>query len=395
MRFLGKLPVPLLVFLFILPAPAWGEKPEITAGAAVLMDAASGRVFYAKNPFQQRSPASLTKIMTAILAIEYGGLDEVVTVSPRAAAVTEGSVIGLHPGEKITLRNLLKAALIKSANDSTVAIAEHVAGSEEGFIQMMNAKAVLLGALRTRFANTNGFTHPNHYSTAYDLAVITRYALQNPVFREFVATREDVVEWVGKPRKEPVYNTNRLLHGGYPGLDGVKTGSTASAGNCLVATASQGERRLITVVLHSQNRYLDTVKLLDYGFEQILTVPLCRCGEAQGECAVGEGTFPRVTAAAGDDVLADVLKDDMKKLRREIVLEESLKAPVRKGQKLGRVVFYLNREELGSADLVAAHEVPRQGWLQRMKGRVLKNKKADAPLDIRLNLRDNMIVAGG
>jgi D-alanyl-D-alanine carboxypeptidase (penicillin-binding protein 5/6) len=374
MRSLGSLVIFFLISLFF-PLSAWGKAPEITAEAAVLMDAASGKVFYAKNPFQQRSPASLTKIMTALLAIEYGRLDEVVTISPRAAAVSEGSIIGLSPGEKITLRNLLKAALIKSANDSTVAIAEHVAGSEENFLALMNAKAVLLGALRTRFANTNGYTHPNHYSTAYDLALITRYALQNPVFREFVRTREDVVEWVGKPRREAVYNTNRLLHGGYPGLDGVKTGSTASAGNCLVATARQGDRRLISVVLHSQNRYLDTVKLLNYGFEQIEAVPLCQRGETAAVCSVQEGKHPQVAAVAGDDLRVDVLREDLPKLRRLIVLDAPLKAPVKQGQQLGRMVFYLGEEELGAAALFAAHDVQRQNWLLRMKGRLEMNKK--------------------
>jgi len=361
----------LAVFLFLLPAVAAAEPPEVTADAAVLMDAATGQVFYAKNPHKQRPPASLTKIMTALLALEYGNLDDVVTVSPRAAYIFEGSIIDLHPGDKITLRNLLKAALIMSANDSTVAIAEHIGGTEERFLQMMNAKAALLGALRTRYANTNGYTHPNHYSTAYDLALITRYALKNPQFREFVATRDDVVEWFGQSRKEVIHNTNRLLHGGYPGVDGVKTGSTASAGNCLIASGQQGDRRLITVVLHSQNRYADTIKLLDYGFRQIETVYLCRKGEAVRGCPVREGVLPEVMAVAQRDLKVNILRDDMARLRRKVSLAGPFPAPVDAGQKLGRAVFYLGEDELGQVDLVASQAVPRKGWLTRLRAKVL------------------------
>ncbi len=355
------------LFFFLLPAVAAAEPPQVTADAAVLMDATTGRVFYAKNLHKQRSPASLTKIMTALLALEYGNLDDVVTVSSRAASVFEGSVIDLHPGDKITLRNLVKAALIMSANDSTVAIAEHIGGSEQRFIQMMNAKAALLGAFHTRYANTNGYTHPNHYSTAYDLALITRYALKNPQFRKFVSTRDDVVEWYGQPRKETVHNTNRLLHGGYPGVDGVKTGSTASAGNCLIASARRGGRRLITVVLHSQNRYLDTIKLLDYGFSQIEAVALCKKGEVVRRCPVREGRFPEVLAAAKQGLVVDVLHEELRNLKRKVILPDSCPAPVQAGQRLGEAVFYLGEEELGRVELIAAQAVPRKGLVTRLR----------------------------
>ena len=354
-------------FCLLLPGRVLAGPPEVTADAAVLMDAATGRVYYAKNPHQRRAPASLTKIMTALLALEYGNLDDVVTVSPRAAYIFEGSIIDLHPGEQITLRNLLKAALIMSANDSTVAIAEHVGGTEEKFLQMMNAKAALLGALHTRYANTNGYTHPNHYSTAYDLALITRYALNNPQFRQFVGTRDDVVEWWGRPRKEAVHNTNRLLHGGYPGVDGVKTGSTATAGNCLVATARRGDRRLITVVLHSANRYADTVRLLDYGFGEIEQIFLCKNGEAVRNCPVREGALPEVTAVAKGDLPVDILREEIPRLKRQVLLTEPVPAPVQAGQKMGEAVFYLGENELGRVDLVAAGAVPRKGWLTRMR----------------------------
>lgn len=357
-------------YLLLLPAVAYAESPEITAEAAILIDATTGQVFYAKNPHQQRSPASLTKIMTALLALEGGNLDDVVTVSGKAASFYMGQTIGLHTGEKITLRNLLKAALIISANDSTVAIAEHIGGSEERFIQMMNAKAVLLGALHTRYANTNGYTQANHYSTAYDLALITRYALKKPQFRKFVSTRDDVVEWVGQPRKQTVHNTNRLLSDGYLGIYGIKTGSTASAGNCLIAAAGRSDRELLTVVLHSQNRYLDTIKLLDYGFEQIESIYLCRKGEFIRSCLVQEGVFPWVMIVANEDMKVDILRDELAGLKRKVSLDDFFVAPVQTGQKLGQVVFYLREEELGRVDLVAAQTVPRKRWVTKIRERV-------------------------
>jgi len=359
-----------LLLLFVVPAGAYAVPPAITADAAVLMDAVTGQVFYAKNSYKQCPPASLTKIMTAIIALENGKPDDVATVSRKAASISDGSIIDLHPGEKITLHNLLKAALISSANDSTVAIAEHVGGSESRFIEMMNTKAILLGALNTRYANTNGYTHPNHYSTAYDLALIARYALKNPQFAQYVRRREAVVEWYDRSRKEAIHNTNRLLFGGYPEINGVKTGSTSIAGSCLIASAGKDGRRLITVVLHSGDRYRDAIRLLDYGFSQIESVDLCRAKEPVGCLAVGGGIYLAVTVMAEREVNADLLRSDLPELRREINLNSSVEAPVRPGQKLGEAVFYLRGQELARVSLVAAEAVPRKGWVVYMREKV-------------------------
>lgn len=348
------------LFLFIAPAGAYADYPEVTADAAVLMDAATGQVFYAKNSYKQRPPASLTKIMTAVIALENGRPGEVVTVSRKAASISEGSIIDLHPGEKITLHNLLKAALISSANDSTVAIAEHISGSEDRFIAVMNTKAALLGALNTCYANTNGYTHPNHYSTAYDLALIARYALKNPQFAKYVRSKEAVVEWYDRHRSQPVYNTNRLLFGGYPGISGVKTGSTSSAGNCLIASAGRDGRYLIAVVLHSGDRYRDAIKLLDYGFSQVESLDLCKTDEPVGRLAVRKGISPDVAVVPEKEVKVDLLRSDLPELQRKINLNSSNEAPVRARQKLGEAVFYLRGRELARVNLVAAEAVPRK-----------------------------------
>ncbi|WP_242868902.1 D-alanyl-D-alanine carboxypeptidase family protein [Desulfotomaculum copahuensis] len=345
--------------------------PAITADAAVLMDAGTGRVYFAKKPYKRRAPASLTKIMTAVVALEYGRLDAVANVSRNAAYTETGSIIDLRAGEKITLENLLQAALIMSANDSTVAIAELVGGMESRFIQMMNAKALLLGALHTRFANTNGYSDPGHYSTARDLALITRYALQNPVFNRLVGTREATVCFYGSKRREKIANTNRLLrNNSYPGIDGVKTGSTPLAGNCLIASATRDGRRLIAVVLHSADRYRDAVALLEYGFTGVKPVTLCRRGEPLASQKVHDGLEAQVPLVCDRTVTVDLAAEQTGMISREIKLGPVPEAPVRTGQKTGEVVFRLAGEELVRVELVAQKDVPRRTWLNRVKKRM-------------------------
>ncbi len=257
-----------LCLLFLLmPLQSAMADPALTAEAAILMDYQSGEIIYSKNAYESRPPASLTKVMTTILAIEHQpDLSYVATVSPLAAA-TEESRINLRAGEQITLENLLYGALLKSGNDACVAIAENIALDEEDFIWRMNLKAQLLGCIGTSFENTNGLPNDHHQSCAYDLAVITRYALQNDTFSEIVQTPYKTIHWVGQ-RTVQIKNTNRLLQF-YPGAIGVKTGTTNKAGQCLIAAAEREGHCLIAVVLKSQNRFLDATNLLDYGFKTI------------------------------------------------------------------------------------------------------------------------------
>ncbi|MBO8138285.1 MAG: D-alanyl-D-alanine carboxypeptidase [Desulfotomaculum sp.] len=295
----------ILVFIFsiifmaaALTVNASAEEPKITADAAVLMDAETGQVMYAKNAEKRRSPASLTKVMTAVIALDLGDLNDVVTVSRRAQNIYIGSQIYLKEGEKIKLGELVKAALMYSANDSTVAIAEHVGFSHDHFLELMNKKALALGALNTNFINTNGYSVPNHYSTALDLARITRYALKNPTFARLVRTKEATVHWEDSDRTKNIRNTNRLLRNDYPGINGVKTGTTARAGNCLIASANRDGQQLIAVVLHSRNRYRDAAELLDYGFNDFSEQIVVEKGQVLGEIDVQEGVKEKVRLAA-------------------------------------------------------------------------------------------------
>lgn len=370
-RVIAKQVFILLVLFFILNidgiARSEAGTPDIDARAAILMDAETGQVYYAQNAGQRRSPASLTKLMTAILAVENGKIDDVVEVSDRAAAVSVGSTIGLNKGDKITLENLLKAALICSANDSTVAIAEHVGGNHDTFIFQMNRKALLLGAIDTRFANTNGYYDPRHYTTAYDLGVITRYALQKPLINKLVSTREDVIKWIEPEREKEIRNTNRLLLSGeLAGVDGVKTGSTPRAGNCLIASATRGDTRLIAVVLHAGNRYREAAKLLEYGFNEVQPVVIFPAGGQLGRVKVIGGKESMVPVTVTDPVKVKIAKDQLKNIRLQIKMNDVIDAPVREGQMLGHALFTINGYRLIKVPLVAAREVPPAKLLPRI-----------------------------
>lgn len=243
------------------PAKA-GVVPAVTAEAAVVMDMDTGEVLYGKCEHEQRPPASLTKVMTGYLAVKQGNLQQMVTVSETAASTGESS-LNLKAGDRLTFENLLYGALMKSANDACVALAEQMAGSEAVFVQNMNLQACLLGCSNTNFRNSNGLPAENHYSSAYDMAVMTRAAMQEELFAHIVQQQHYKVTW-NDGRYLLVHNTNRLLRE-YPGAIGVKTGTTNEAGQCLIAVAEKEGKRIIVVVLKSKNRFYDAVALLDYG----------------------------------------------------------------------------------------------------------------------------------
>jgi serine-type D-Ala-D-Ala carboxypeptidase (penicillin-binding protein 5/6) len=243
---------------------------RVRAASAILMDAHSGAVLYERSPDAPRPPASVTKILTALVILEHGKLEDTVVVS-QAAARTGGHRLGLRAGQRVSLGDLLAAVLIRSANDAAVAAAEHVGGGLGGFVALMNAKASQLGMLNSQFANPHGLDEASHYTTARDMALLTRVALDHPTFAELVRSRQArLTIWKpGRRRLVPqiriVQSHNRLL-GQLNGADGVKTGYTDSAGRCLVASASRGSQRMIAVLLNDPRRWNDAAALLEYGF---------------------------------------------------------------------------------------------------------------------------------
>jgi D-alanyl-D-alanine carboxypeptidase len=272
-RMLIMLVVASLVAAAASPSAAAAPRPVSTnAEAAALIDVESGRLLYSHNGDKRMRIASLTKIMTAIVAIEHGDLSDIVKTGRRAAG-KEGSSIYLRVGDEMSLHHLLYGLMLRSGNDAAVAIAEHVGGSEEGFVHLMNEKARELGLENTHFMNPHGLDHDDHYSSANDLARLTAYALRNPVFREIVKTR---VKKVPNPNAEWDHvwtNKNKMLLM-YEGADGVKTGYTKLAGRCLVSSATRNGQQLAAVTLNDGDDWADHRKLLDWGFEHypLLTI---------------------------------------------------------------------------------------------------------------------------
>lgn len=341
------------LFLIFFPQNcSWASQSSLSAQAYILMDGSTGHILMTHNATEHRPPASTTKIVTAIIAIEHGNLEKITIVSPKAAAVGEAT-INLEPGEKISILNLVRGALIKSGNDATVALAEGLAGSEELFVAMMNRKVRLLGAVDTNFENTNGLPQSNHYSSAHDLALMARYCLQNEIFQEIVSTKEIKIPWDGKEWDRYLKNTNKLLWN-YVGADGVKTGTTREAGSCLIASATREGRQLIAVVLKSNNRYHDASQLLDYGFNNTVTKKILK-GTEFGAIYSPYGEKNRVPLVTAEDFIFALPIGE--KLEKKAFLDNSLQGIIAKGSKVGELILEINNKELARIPLLAADEV--------------------------------------
>ena len=240
---------------------------DLSARAAVLIDGKSGKVLFEKNKDERLPMASTTKIMTGLLACESKKMKKVVTVSPVASG-TEGSSLWLEPGEKQTLENLTYGLMLRSGNDAAVAIAEYLGGSTEAFALMMNERAKKIGVQNTGFQNPNGLDAEGHFTTAYDLALISREAMKNKKFRKIVSTKSKTIPWESSEWDRSLTNHNKMLWR-YEGCNGIKTGFTKKSGRCLVTSAKRGKTELICVTLNAPDDWNDHTKMLDYGFETL------------------------------------------------------------------------------------------------------------------------------
>jgi D-alanyl-D-alanine carboxypeptidase (penicillin-binding protein 5/6) len=347
---------------------------DLKAKSAILIDANTGTVLLEKNSHEKLPRASVTKIMTMLLimeAIDSGVVDydTKVTVSEYSWSFG-GSQVWLEPGEVFTVDELLKAVAIHSANDASVALAEAIAGSEEAFVVMMNQKARELNMNDTNFLDCSGLTDVGHYSSAYDIAVMSReLLLKHPEITKYTSTwqakfRENV------PGKDYVSldNTNKLVRH-YTGTVGLKTGYTGAAGHCLSAAVVRNGQQLISVVLgepDSNTRFAESRKLLDYGFANFETVTVDTMGEAVGKIEVKRGMQPVTDAIFKEDVKILMKKGEKGKIERVIRLNDDIKAPVKSGQKIGEVIYTLSGNEVGKADIVAAGDVQRASFLRVM-----------------------------
>ena len=245
------------------PTPAGDLLPNVTATSAIVMEVSTGKIIYSRNADQKMFPASTTKMMTLIMALEHGGLDQIVTVGQNAFGV-EGSSLYLEQNDKMPLGELLEGMILLSGNDAATAVAEHCGGNVQNFAIQMTKRAKELGATNTNFTNPHGLPDENHYTTAYDLAVIAAHGFKLPKFAEIVSLQEKNYQWLHGDDKR-LESENQMLKI-YRGANGVKTGYTQVAGRCLVSSAKRGDVQLVAVVLDSLFMWHDSVALLDYGF---------------------------------------------------------------------------------------------------------------------------------
>lgn len=330
------------------------QPPALTARAAVLIDQDTGQVLTGKNPELREEPASTTKILTALVALQHGNLQDTVTVS-KAAWGLEGSSAYLEEGEQQPLENLLYAMMLPSGNDAAAAIAEYVAGTIPAFADLMNETAAACGATDSHFVNPHGLPAKEHYTTPLDLARITRVAMQNPEFAKIVATKSFLLP--GGHSQRLFYNHNKLLWR-YDGATGVKTGYTDEAGHTLVAAAQRGDRRLIAVVMDDQREatWADATKLLDYGFALPAPADLVQAQQPIANLPVTGGGTKSVAVVAAQGLHLYLGSPDQ--VQRRLTLPAAIAAPVQAGQRLGRVDFVANGQVLGSVDLLAEAAVP-------------------------------------
>lgn len=379
-----------------LTAPAFAgivDEMDIRGTAALLVEGNTGEVLYEKNAREKRYPASITKVMTAMLtieAIEEGKLaaDKVVTVSATAmnGLSSDGSTQNIKTGEQLTVTDLLYCALVASANEACNILAEEVAGSVEQFVALMNEKAGQLGMEGTHFSNPHGLHNDDHYTTAYDIWLMGREAMKHTLFREIVSTVDYTVPETNLHEKRHFYNTNALLTSwrylGYTYRDaiGIKTGSTPEAGQCLLSAAVKDDRTLYAVVLGAENvtdangkitdrqSFSESKRLLEWGFENFSRRTILTTTDLQGEVAVTLSKTEQVVAAPGGILEATLPKDVTAEdfIVTPEYFEQSVEAPVEKGQILGKVTVSYNGKEYGTLDLVALNAVERDEWMYRI-----------------------------
>ncbi|MDD3346642.1 D-alanyl-D-alanine carboxypeptidase family protein [Oscillibacter sp.] len=377
----------LLFSLWTAPSAAAVEDPNILAKAALLVDAGTGGIVYGKNEHQELYPASLTKIMTALLvldAVEAGqlSLDQELTATASAleGLSDDGSSAGIKVGETMTVRNLLYCMLVVSANEACDILAEGVAGSVSAFVEKMNAKAAELGCENTHFVNPNGLHDSQHYTSAWDLYLITSAALKHAEFLPICDTADIVIPATNLSAERHLYTTNNLLSSwrviGYRNKEahGIKTGSTSEAGHCLVSSATRGSLSFISVILGADRveengvgnirSFSETTRMFNYGFENFSYQTIVSATEVVKEVPVSLSKIDHVTVHPAEDVEALLPKDlGAAELERTVVMQDPVEAPVKEGDKLGTLELSQDGTVYASVELLAMHDVEASALL--------------------------------
>ncbi|WIV10972.1 D-alanyl-D-alanine carboxypeptidase family protein [Proteiniborus sp. MB09-C3] len=367
----------LLVLVFIFSSLSFAETEgpfKLESKSAILIDAISGEIIYEKNIHERLSPASITKIMVLLIAMEEINsgnmrIDDKVHVSANAERMG-GSQVYLEEGETQIVDDLLKAICLRSANDAAVALAEHMSGSIDVFVQRMNEKAKQLGMTNTHFKNATGLPDEEHLSTAYDISLMSKELLKYPKIHEWLTIYMTDIK-VGKNKNvtQTLVNTNRLIRE-YQGANGLKTGLTNEAGHCLAASAKRGNLSLISVVLGgptSNSRFLESKKLLDFGFANYDSLPICRKDEVIKKVKVSKGKESDLNIVAERDYSLLVKKGSSKEIEKEIILPDVINAPYEKGQKIGEMILKTNGNEIGRISLIAEKDLKKASVIDMFK----------------------------
>lgn len=346
----------LLFFVLLAPAPvAWAQQPTVSAYSAILISADDGSVLYEHNAREPLAMASTTKIMTALLALEEAERagDPIIDITEEMVRV-EGSSMGLQAGNRLTMTNLVSGMLLASGNDAANAVALYLAGSQEEFAQQMNARAAEIGMDSTHFVTPSGLDDEEHYSTAYDMALLAQEALDCPEFARIAGSSVLQVEFVEPAQKVSYSNHNKLLRM-YDGCVGVKTGFTKKAGRCLVSAAQREGTTLIAVTLNAPDDWDDHMAMLDYGFETVKTVSLD--GACPENLYLVGAVQDSVSLRAGQGVKLTLSQADASRVTSRVLLPRFAYAPIGEGERLGQVQYLLDGQEIYSVPIFAGEAV--------------------------------------
>lgn len=346
---------------------------SVSSKSAILMDVGSGQILYEKNAHDKLPPASVTKVMTMLLiceALDSGKitLDDSVQISENAASMG-GSQIFLEAGEVQKADTLLKGIAVASANDGCVAMAEYIGGSVESFVDMMNAKAKELNMKDTNFVNTNGLPVDNHYTSAHDIAIMSRELLKHDVISKYLTTWMDQVVVGKKQITVGLANTNKLIKH-YQGATGVKTGFTQQAKYCLSASAKRGDTHLVAVTLGAETspeRFKDATSLLNFGFANYESVKLCSKNDNIATLTLDKADEQKINLVAKEDLSVLIKKGGNKDFTRKIKVNENPTIPIKKGTNLGYVEIYQGKTLVGKVDLVNTKDIQKASYLKMLQ----------------------------
>lgn len=363
-----------IIILQILPLNIIYAKDNISdAKSSILMDVNTGRVLYSNNSNLKLPMASTTKIITVLLAIENADLNDIVSIS-RNASIQEGSSVYLKEGEKLKLEDLLYCIMLRSGNDAAVAVAEHISGSVEDFAKLMNNRASTIGAKNTNFTNPHGLPDNDHYTTSYDLALITRDALKNKIFAKIVGTKKYTISRLSNESWDRVLQNKNKMLWQYPGGDGVKTGYTKKAGRCLVSSATKENWQILCVVLNCSDTWGSSAKLLNYGFENYDNIKVIDKQNTIINLNIKKGKEKYIQVIPKNDLYVPLLKinDEYEKIDYIQNLPKIIKAPIKKNEKAGVLKVYAGNFLLGQVDLMYNKDVESSDIFYHLKN-ILKS----------------------